>query len=226
MAKFGSGTLLICIGAGLLAACQPRESIIVGSIPDDYRTSHPIVLAESPSVLDLPVAVEARGLTTGQKATVGGFLNGYDRAAAPMLAILVPGGALNEAAARRIATDIVKLARSLGVPRSKIAVSTYEARAELGQPALRLIFTTIRAQTDRCGRWPEDLLQGGAENKHYADFGCSYQNNLAAQIANPTDLLGPRRSSPTDATRQGLVIQDWQSRATTFEPTVGTDMNF
>jgi pilus assembly protein CpaD len=225
MAKFGSGTLLICVGAGRLAACQPRESIIVGSIPDDYRTSHPIVLAESPSVLDLPVAVEARGLTAGQKATVGGFLNGYDRAAAPMLAILVPGGALNEAAARRIATDIVKLARSLGVPRSKIAVSTYEARAELGQPALRLIFTTIRAQTDRCGRWPEDLLQGGAENKHYADFGCSYQNNLAAQIANPTDLLGPRAQSPIDAARRGQVIEDYRGISSEADTTISITTN-
>ena len=52
----------------------------------------------------------------------------------------------------------------------------------------------MRAQTDKCGRWPEDLLHD-AENKHYADFGCSYQNNLAAQIANPADLLGPRKPS-------------------------------
>ena len=52
----------------------------------------------------------------------------------------------------------------------------------------------MRAQTDKCGRWPEDILET-SENKHYANFGCSYQNNLAAQIANPADLLGPRKQT-------------------------------
>jgi pilus assembly protein CpaD len=49
-----------------------------------------------------------------------------------------------------------------------------------------------------------------AENKHYADFGCSYQNNLAAQIANPADLIGPRKQTSIDAERRGQVIDDYR----------------
>ena len=51
-----------------------------------------------------------------------------------------------------------------------------------------------------------------SENKHYADFGCSYQNNLAAQIANPADLLGPRKLSEVDAENRSAVIDTYRSQ--------------
>ncbi|TIU72362.1 MAG: pilus assembly protein CpaD, partial [Mesorhizobium sp.] len=75
---------------------------------------------------------------------------------------------------------------------------------------------SVKAQTDRCGRWPEDLLQT-SENKHYADFGCSYQNNLAAQMANPTDLLGPRKQSDIDAENRSAVIDVYRQRGISEE---------
>ena len=61
-----------------------------------------------------------------------------------------------------------------------------------GSP-IRVSYPDMRAAVaGKCGRWPDDILNH-AENKHYANFGCSYQNNLAAQVANPADFLGPRR---------------------------------
>ena len=71
-------------------------------------------------------------------------------------------------------------------------IASYQASPQEASAPVRVSFAAMRAQTDKCGRWPDDLLQT-SENKHYANFGCSYQNNLAAQIANPADLLGPRK---------------------------------
>ena len=56
-----------------------------------------------------------------------------------------------------------------------------------------------------------------SENKHYADFGCSYQNNLAAQMANPADLLGPRKPSTIDAENRGAVIDVYRARGISDE---------
>ena len=70
---------------------------------------------------------------------------------------------------------------------------------------MRLVYSSIQAQTGQCGRWPADLLDT-ADNKHYANFGCSYQNNLAAQMANPADLLGPRKQTSIDAENRNEVI--------------------
>jgi len=81
---------------------------------------------------------------------------------------------------------------------------------------VRVSYARLRAHTDQCGRWPEDMLDT-SENKHYADFGCSYQNNLAAQMANPADLLGPRKQTSIDAANRSKVIDVYRSRGISGE---------
>ena len=103
--------------------------------------------------------------------------------------------------------------RSRGVPESRIMMSSYQAPSVDVSAPVRVSYTAMRAQTNKCGRWPDDLMNN-SENKHYANFGCSYQNNLAAQIANPADLLGPRKQSRG---RRGESRQ-WSSTTTARLP--------
>lgn len=196
--------------AALLAGCANRDSITVGSIPDDYRTNHPIVLAEKEMTLDLPVASSDRGMTQAQKIALEGFLNRYDRSAAPVVRVMVPSGSANDVAAAHASSGFVSVLKANGVSDSRIAVSHYQADPSETAAPIRVAYTSLQAQTGKCGRWPADILEN-AENKHYANFGCSYQNNLAAQIANPADLLGPRKPSSIDAGRRGVVIDEWQN---------------
>jgi pilus assembly protein CpaD len=197
----------------LLAGCASRDSVTVGSIPDDYRTNHPIVISEKEQTLDLPVAASARGATKGQSETLKGFLANYDRTAAPVLKILTPSGSANGVAASEAGRDFVSIARASGVPSTRIMVMSYQAAPEEVAAPVRVSYAAMRAHTDKCGRWPEDMLES-SENKHYANYGCSYQKNLAAQIANPTDLLGPRKQSTIDAANRGVVIGDYQQGST------------
>jgi pilus assembly protein CpaD len=108
------------------------------------------------------------------------------------------------------------LANTSGVPDSRILISSYQAPSPEISAPVRVAYTAMKAQTGKCGRWPEDILES-TENKHYANFGCSYQNNLAAQIANPSDLLGPRKQTTIDAERRGIVIDDYRN-APVFAP--------
>ena len=90
-----------------------------------------------------------------------------------------------------------------------MAISSYTSQsAEVSAP-VRVMYTAMKAQTNKCGRWPDDLAET-SENKHYANFGCSYQNNLAAQIANPADLLGPRKMTEVDAEKRSVVIDEYR----------------
>src|SRR3954470_9981123 len=93
--------------AALLAGCANfhRDSITVGAIPDDYRTNHPIVIAEKNQKIDLPVGAGDRGMTGSQRDTLLGFLDGYDKSAAPTLTIQVPSGSANELAATAAGRD-------------------------------------------------------------------------------------------------------------------------
>jgi pilus assembly protein CpaD len=202
--------------AALLAGCAQRDSITVGAIPDDYRTNHPIVIAEKNQKVDLAVGAGDRGMTGAQRDTLLGFLDGYDKSAAPALTIQIPSGSANEVAATAAARDFGRLAIAAGVKRNRIVVTSYQAASSEVSSPVRVAFVSVRAQTDKCGRWPDDLMET-SDNKHYADFGCSYQNNLAAQMANPNDLLGPRKSTTIDAENRGAVIDIYRQRGISEE---------
>ncbi|TIU25881.1 MAG: pilus assembly protein CpaD, partial [Mesorhizobium sp.] len=99
--------VLMVAVAALLGGCADlkRDSITVGAVPDDYRTTHPIVIAEKNLKIDLPVGAGDRGMTGSQRDTLLGFLDGYDKSAAPTLTISIPSGSANEIAATAAGRD-------------------------------------------------------------------------------------------------------------------------
>lgn len=204
--------LIAAAALALLTGCTnaPSHSIIVGSVPDDYRTNHPIVVGERETVLDLPVGASAYGMTKFQKTRIDGFMADFDARSAGYVQVLVPTGSVNEAAAQRASGDITAYLRRLGVSRNQIAVQPYVSPVPEASPPIRISYAVMRAYTDKCGRWPKDMLDD-TDNKHYANFGCSAQNNLAAQVANPTDLLGPRKPGPIDAENRDVAIGDYKA---------------
>ncbi|MBA3447948.1 MAG: CpaD family pilus assembly protein [Pseudaminobacter sp.] len=216
---------LAVTSAILLSGCAmaPRDSVIVGSIPDDYRTNHPIVIAEKDQVIDIPVGAGDRGMSEVQRVALMGFFDDYDRSAAPLVSIMVPSGSINELGASHASRDFVQLAKASGIPKSSIEITSYQSPAAAAAP-IRVVYTTMSAQTGKCGRWPGDVLET-TDNKHYANFGCSYQNNLAAQLANPADLLGPRKQTTIDAERRGLVIDGYRD-VPFFSPTPRREVEY
>ena len=215
--RFKFALVLAPAMALLASGCANRHSITVGAIPDDYRTNHPIMISENESVLDLPVGRSDRGATKEQIATLEGFLSSYDRSAAPVVTILKPSGSVNEYAASNVASQLARVAYKNGVPKGRVIISAYQASSSEVAAPVRISYVGIKAHTDKCGRWPDDL-NNTEQNKHYANFGCAYQNNLAAQIANPTDLLGPRKQTPIDAERRAIVIEDYRNAPTDWAP--------
>lgn len=217
-ARYARASAMI-VAAALLAGCANRDSIIVGSTPDDYRTNHPIVIAEKDVSIDIPVGTFDTRLSRLQRTAIDGFIADYDRKEAPLVTILVPSGAINDIAASNIAGALAERMVKLGVPAGRIMTQHYLARSASQPAPLRVVYTTMRAQTGPCGRWPEDISDT-SDNKHYANFGCAYQNNLAAQIDNPADLLGPRRMTPVDTERRAVSIEDYRLRESPWTPEV------
>lgn len=212
-------SLAALLAAGLLSGCANRDSITVGSVPDDYRTNHPIVIAEREKIVDVPVGLSDGRMSQMQKVAVDGFIAGYDRASAPLVTVMVPYGSPNQAAASHVSQDMVRHLRSAGVPEGKILHQPYEASSGGDNAPIRLAYAQMRASTGQCGRWPDDMLDT-TDNKHWANFGCSYQNNLAAQIANPADLLGPRRSDQIDSQRRSRAIDQYRNTSSNWRSTV------
>lgn len=196
---------------GLLAACGNVHHIEVGATPDDYRTNHPIIVAEQAQTIDIPVASGDSKLTMAARSAVRGYARRYMSGASGAVRVMIPHGSLNSSAASLIANDVRKELVSEGVPAGRIITTPYRAAPTGDAAPIRLSYFAIDAFTGECGRWPEDILADGNENEHYYNFGCATQNNLAAQIANPMDLIAPRGMTPIDAARRSQAISDYQA---------------
>lgn len=203
----------IALGVALVSVtgCAiDKDSLTFTASPEDYRTKHPIIVSEQDKVLDLPVGMYTSKLTYGTSQVISGFAQNYKNSSATQLMILYPKGSANAAVAQRYAKNVAETLQNDGVSASELAMATYDA-SDYGQQApIRLVYSAITASTGPCGQWPEDLVLDTSLNVNYHNFGCATQNNLAAQIANPVDLIAPRAVAPIDATRRATAIGAYQ----------------
>ena len=77
-----------------------------------------------------------------------------------------------------------------------------------------IIVTKSGAHAKECGVWPKEVSRT-AQNDQYANFGCFQQNNIAAMVANPQDLVRPRAQTPSDPMRRAKVIDNYRNGETT-----------
>jgi len=206
-----NAVVLVALSAALLAGCANRDSIQVGSIPDDYRTNHPIVVGERERTIDLPVAASAHKVSREQAQVLAGFMDDYDTKSGAAVRVLVPYGSANAAAASAVAAQMVDVIGRQGVPLNRILVNAYDAGAPDVSAPIRVAYSAVTASVGKCGRWPKDIAET-SDNRHYANFGCAYQNNLAAQVANPYDLLGPRKMTEIDPENRASAIDAYKNR--------------
>lgn len=203
----------LALSAMLLSACG-NSQLTTGSIPDDYRTRHPIMLAEGQSAIDIPVASGDVRLTIGMKDTVRGFAQSFKNSPAGVMQVQVPYGSYNAGAAQNLAGDIRRALVAEGIKPQRILMTSYGASPNGDAAPIRLSFVTTKAMTGACGEWPEDLSNDTMGNRNWYNFGCASQNNLAAQVANPTDLIAPRGMTPIDAAQRAKVISTYRGETT------------
>ena len=86
-----------------------------------------------------------------------------------------------------------------------------------GGAPVRLSYLRYVAEGPECRDWTTNLAEE-PRNLPYPSFGCAQQRNLAAQIENPADLLGPRSMDPADQERRAVVFDRYrQGRSTPTE---------
>lgn len=183
-------------GCGMNKVYQPPE------VPYDYRDRHPLVLAEAQTTVDLFPHVVDGVLDPETRLRLHEFAMRYRRFGEGRITMLAPIGGPGAGMSRRELELVRQTLAAEGVGRT-LFVSTYPVNdTKLASP-LRLYFTGLKAQVaGKCGEWPDDLASGtsldGWQNRTYWNFGCATQSTLAAQIADPRDIVDPRGETPQD----------------------------
>lgn len=180
-----STPILVAMTGALLAGCVADEpGDFVDPARSAYYDRYPIKVVSAP----VKVGVAARGglLQPEQMNAVASFARTAKSDAHSRIAIRWPSA--SGAKGRQAASDAAAIMVTQGVPQEMIGVGSYPAGA--GAP-LQLSYERRVAVTKECGNWDENLAYS-PRNDTYPDFGCAYQNNVAAMVANAEDFEHPR----------------------------------
>lgn len=169
------------------------------TISEDGARNHPITVEPSYRDLKVQFAGGEDGMNAEDAVKFDGFLADYRTHGNGSLGISVPNGANAHAAI----TYFAERAAATGISRDKILVSTHDISN--GDSRVDVSYIAYKASADSCSDWSEDLAFT-MENQTASNFGCAVQRNIAAQVADPRDLLGPREAGSVDTARRQTVI--------------------
>ena len=130
------------------------------------------------------------------------------------MVIEVPLGGTNEHAATSASREIRAILSATGVPHRAIEIRPYHTEDPVRLGTIRVNYPKMAAETGPCGLWPHDVgptydLLHWANKPHW-NHGCASQRNLAAQVANPADLVQPRAEGPVLASRRATAIEKYR----------------
>ncbi|QEL24302.1 pilus assembly protein CpaD [Bosea sp. F3-2] len=179
--------------------------------PIDTRERHPIVLREAPRSLDVFVGRAGGALDSRQAEDVADFAQDYRRTGKGGLVAEVPTGARRERATQDTLSGIrAALARN-GVPAHALSIRSYPIQDPGLASPIRLSFASLQAAVPhQCGQWPTDLgisdFKFWTSNEPYWNLGCASQATLAAQVADPIDLVRARDEGRPDIVKRMVAI--------------------
>jgi pilus assembly protein CpaD len=201
------GAALLVAGA-LSTGCTTVGTSDVRLADHDYRQRHPIMLSEEPEVMDIPVGMNGPAISRELETAVDNYVAGYRENGTGALTIQVPTASANAVAAAKTGHAIHYALVRAGVPQGQIEVAPYHVGDHAKVAKLRLSYLRVKAVAPKCGIWPE-TAPVDYRSSDYHNFGCATQQNLAAMVANPADLVQPQPMTPPSGTRRAKVILDY-----------------
>jgi len=224
-AKQWLGRAVVAAGfAVMLAGCQVKSLDMAYTTPPDYRERHPITVKDGVRTVQVLIGDQRGGLNPTQRAEVLAFAHSWRREATGGIVVEAPVGTPNQTASREAMREIQSILTAASVPPRAVALRSYQLADAKQFPSIRLNYPLIKATTHACDNiWPDDIgptydtLHN--QNVEYWALGCASQRNLAAMVADPTDLVQPRPESPAYTGRRTFALDKYrqgQATATTY----------
>lgn len=206
-ARISRFAVLTPLVAGL-AACASASMDAPDRIADPrLPTEHYQAQAvESPQ--EIRLAIHAQGLSANQATALARFVQAWGEGEGGVITLSAPTAGPDAAAAFRTGEGARTFLIAQGVPADRIQVAGYDP-AGLVEAPLRIGYTRYEAVIPACGQAWQNVASTKT-NDVQANFGCAVTANMAAQIANPGDLVRPRDMTPADAARRATVLEKYR----------------
>lgn len=163
---------------------------------------HPISVDSQTVTLTINVDPTVNELSDMDQARLRAFADAYLRNGHGPLTITAPSGTSRDFDGQELASDVRKALNDAGVPWSSLPGATYRTG---GDDALIVSYTHYVATPSECGVW-SGVRARDYRNLRSPNYGCATQNNIAAMVADPHDLVAPAAMSPRDAMASARAI--------------------
>lgn len=197
----GPISALAVIALALMVTSCATDSDI-GPLHYSAAANHPIAVEPHTVTVALPFAAAGARLSPQDDLRLHQFAAHYLASGHGAVSIVASEGAGSQPQIRYFGKRLTEL----GVAPQRILVGTDGAVAQ-GHVELR--YMTYEAQGPRCGDWSDASRTG--DNLPMENFGCATQHNLAAMVADPHDLVVPRRLGPSDASERSQMMQKYEA---------------
>jgi len=157
---------------------------------------------------EVRLAVHAQGLSGPQAEALAQFAQDWADADGGTIILRAPTGGPDAGASFRTVEGARSFLIDQGVPADRLIVTGYDAKGAPGG-VLHISYEAYRAVVPSCGKTWVNIARS-MTNEVQPNFGCAVTANMAAQIADPADLVRPQRSTPADAARRAVVLDKYR----------------
>lgn len=192
----------VVVGASL-AACSDSGGSVASYNPDP-TVAYPISAKQKEAVLVLDNLSE-RGLAhdPSLSARMGAFTYDFVNRSSSTMQVLIGAGTADDAAAKEIARETVRVLAKHGVPASRLDVKVISGNRSVKPGAVVMRYTQWTAVAPECPGYGANMSIDYS-NSNTPNFGCTMQRNIAAMVADPRDFeqpsaMGMREGAPAEA---------------------------
>ncbi len=205
-------THLTPIAAALaLSACATGPTALAGPVTPtvlDTWSARVQIVAEPE---EIRLAPHPTGMSGTQARALADFHARWVLAEGGVITVSAPLGSEGPGA-YRVSADARAFLVSQGATSDQVQLVGYDSTGVANAPIV-VGFKRYVAITPRCGEWPAATRT--ASNQPMSNLGCAVSANMAAQVANPGDLLGARPMDPADTGRRMTVLGKYRAGETT-----------
>lgn len=195
-------------GASLLALGGCAQSADVIGYANRMHTQ--IVAEEATADLKIDTIAAGEKLGSLEREAVKYFAESYQQEGHGAVIISRPSNGPDDISAMRAAADARAVMLAEGIEANQIAEGTYDGTGARSAPLI-LTYRTYNAVVPNCpdiSHW--DFAYTGTNNA-LPSLGCAVNVNLAAQIADASDLVGHQKMDPADIGRRGVVFSKYRN---------------
>jgi pilus assembly protein CpaD len=200
-------SLILLAGLALTACASDDEAVshrAAGALTPTER--FPIEVREHPE--ELKLAAHAQGLSPNQTAALDLFIDHWNSVQGGDVLLKSPSNAGDPQAIYRVTVDAHDYLVAHGIDARRVRIVGYDGAGDHAAPVV-VGYAAYVAKSAKCGQdW--ESITATKDNREYNNFGCAMSANLAAEIANPADLLSPRAMDPADSARRQTVLDHYR----------------